>query len=289
MCAKDRAPPGAAIARVAASRASSAAVRSLAAFAACAFTASLAFFGASLAAPAQAAELADTIAAVKPSVVAIATYQKTRSPAAVFFGTGFVVGDGLTIVTNAHVVTPQLDAAKSGMLGVLAGNGDATQFRPATLAALDAEHDLAVLKITGTALPALHIGDSTKVREGQSVAFTGFPLGMALGFHRVTHRAMVSAITPVVQPAMNSRGLDARAIVQLQKSAYGVFQLDGTAYPGNSGSPVFDPATGEVLGIVNLVFVKGLKETAITAPSGITYAIQGQYLRQLLRSKELNQ
>ena len=80
----------------------------------------------------RSADLVQTIEAVKPSVVAIATYQKTRSPAAVFFGTGFAVGDGLTIVTNAHVVAPQADAEKSGALGILAtaatGSGDVPQF-----------------------------------------------------------------------------------------------------------------------------------------------------------------
>jgi hypothetical protein len=40
-----------------------------------------------------------------------------------------------------------------------------------------------------------------------------------------------------------------------------------------------------VLGVINAVFVKGLKETAITAPSGITYAIPVNHVRDLLRKK----
>jgi hypothetical protein len=48
---------------------------------------------------------------------------------------------------------------------------------------------------------------------------------------------------------------------------------------------VYDPATGKVLGVINAVFVKGLKETAITAPSGITYAIPANYVRALLQKK----
>ena len=231
---------------------------------------------------AVAADLVQTIANIKPSVVAIATFQKTRSPAAVFFGTGFAVADGLTVVTNAHVVAPQADSEKSGAIGILAGNGDAAQFRPAVVVAVDAEHDLAILRITGVPLTPLRIGDSGDVREGQALAFTGFPLGMVLGFHRATHRAMVSAITPVVQPAYNPRGLDARAIRQLQRAAYGVLQLDATAYPGNSGSPLYDPASGVVFGVINMVFVKGLKESAISQPSGISYAIPSNYIRELL-------
>jgi serine protease Do len=61
-----------------------------------------------------------------------------------------------------------------------------------------------------------------------------------------------------------------------------VFQLDATAFPGNSGSPLYDPATGEVVGILNMVFVKGTKESALTQPSGISYAIPSNFLIELL-------
>ena len=238
-----------------------------------------------MAVPVAAADLTQTIAAIKPSVVAIATLQKTRSPAAIFFGTGFAVGDGLTIITNAHVVAKPVDAEKLETLGVLVGVEGASEFRPAVVVATDREHDLALLRLSGAPLPVLRIGDSGKVQEGQTLAFTGFPLGMALGLTKVTHRATVSAITPVIKPALSASQLDPKSIVQLQKSAFGVFQLDGTAYPGNSGSPLYDPETGVVYGIVNMVFIKGLKESAISQPSGITYAIQANYIRALIGQK----
>ena len=76
-----------------------------------------------------------------------------------------------------------------------------------------------------------------------------------------------------------------RVLTQLQKSPFLIFQLDGTAYPGNSGSPLYDPDTGVVYGIINSVLVKGLKETAITSPSGITYAIPASHIRDLLDRK----
>jgi S1-C subfamily serine protease len=59
-----------------------------------------------------------------------------------------------------------------------------------------------------------------------------------------------------------------------------VFALDAIAYPGNSGSPVWHPDTGEVLGVVNSVYVKGAKEAALTAPSGISYAIPVKYVQR---------
>jgi S1-C subfamily serine protease len=108
---------------------------------------------------------------------------------------------------------------------------------------------------------------------------------MVLGLHHATNRATLSAITPIIMPSLNSGKLDARAIVALSRDVFKIFQLDGTAYPGNSGSPVYDPDTGEVLAIINMVFVKGLKETAITAPSGITYAVPARYVEALLQQK----
>lgn len=243
------------------------------------------FLGLLIATPLWASNFVQTIESAKPSIVGIGTLQKTRNPPVNFMGTGFAVGDGLSIITNAHVIPDVTDSEKKEILGIITGKGEATEFRTAVLVAIDQEHDIAHLKITGSPLPAMRIGDSGAVNEGQSMAFTGFPIGMILGFHHVTHRGMISSITPVVRPALNSRKLEAKMIAQLQKSPYTVFQLDGTAYPGSSGSPLYDPETGVVYGIINMVFVKGLKETALSQPSGITYAIPSNHIYNLLQQK----
>ena len=233
------------------------------------------------------AGLPDTIARIKPSVVGVGTLQRTRSPSIVFSGTGMVLGDGLDVVTNAHVVPALLDTEHMEQLGIVLGGPDNTlRFRPATLVSLDREHDLAHLRLSGAPLPALVLADSDQVREGTALALTGYPLGMVLGLHAVTHRALLSAITPVVIPSPSTRQLDVHALMQLQKAPFDIFQLDGTAYPGNSGSPLYDPDTGAVVGIINMVLVKSLKETAISSPSGISYAIPANYIRQLLQKKE---
>jgi S1-C subfamily serine protease len=246
----------------------------------------LACAGAGAASPARADGLARTIAQVKPAIVGVGSFLKTRSPSVVFSGTGFAVGDGLSIITNAHVVPANLDTAQMETLGVVVGAGQDFSFRPARLVALDRGHDLAHLRLVGgPPLPALALGDSRAALEGQALAFTGFPLGMVLGLNHVTHRATLSAVTPIVMPSMNSRRLDARAIAQLQRDPLKIFQLDGTAYPGNSGSPVYDPESGAVLGVINMVFVKGLKENAISSPSGISYAVPVQYVQDLLQQK----
>lgn len=234
---------------------------------------------------ASGADLTAVIPNVKRSVVGIGTFERTRSPSIVFFGTGFVVGDGLSVITNAHVVPDTLDDGHLEQIGIVTGEGDMVRFRPAQLLARDKEHDLAHLRLSGPPLPALALGDSDAVAEGQAMAFTGYPLGMVLGLHAATHRATLAAITPVVMPSLNSRKLDIRQLAQLQRTSFDIFQLDGTAYPGNSGSPVYDPASGQVWGVINAVFVKGLKENAISSPSGITYAIPAKYVKNLMQQK----
>ncbi|MGK5010850.1 S1 family peptidase [Janthinobacterium sp. MDB2-8] len=226
--------------------------------------------------------LTQVIARIKPSIVGVGSLQKTRTPPLNFIGTGFVAGDGLSVLTCAHVIQKLLDANPDEVIGILTGQGETAQFRQAKVQVLDTEHDLALLRLAGAPLPALALGDAATVREGQAMAFTGFPLGALLGLHHVTHRATVSSLTPVVTPSDNAQRLDPRRLAQLKKTPYIVFQLDATAYPGSSGSPLFDPETGLVYGIVNMVYVKGLKEAAISAPSGITYAIPGSHMQAIM-------
>lgn len=228
------------------------------------------------------ADLPDTLERIKPGIVAVGTLQATRQPPAVLLGTGFVVADGRHIITNAHVLPERLDAERRESLVVFSGSGAQGTARPATRLLVDDRHDLALLRIGGEPLPALRLAGTDRVREGQEVAFTGFPIGMVLGMYPATHRGIVAAISPVVLPAHHSGQLDA-AQVQRLRNRFDVYQLDATAYPGNSGSPLFDPRTGEVLGIINQVFVKAGKENLLRDPSGITYAIPVRHARELLR------
>ena len=234
--------------------------------------------------PAGAQQVPATIERVKASVVGVGTFQQTRTPPFRFLGTGFAVGNGSTIVTNAHVLPQKLDGDQGETIAVIApGQGREMQLRRATRGADDPAHDLALLNLPGPALPALAIRDSEGVREGESVLFTGYPIGAVLGPYPATHRGMIAAITPIAIPAAHSSQLKPDLVRRLASGPFPVFQLDATAYPGNSGSPVYDPATGEVIGVVNMVFVKGTKESALERPSGITYAIPSRYLIELLK------
>ncbi|MGD8629977.1 MAG: serine protease, partial [Gammaproteobacteria bacterium] len=218
------------------------------------------------------ADLPDTIARVNPSIVGIGTVQKTRRPPAKLVGTGFVVGDGRHVITNAHVVPKEIDTARLEYLAVFSGKGNNPLVHQSVQIKVDEAHDLALLRFEGKPLPALSLGQSSQVREGEEYAFTGFPLGVIFGLYPVTHRGIVSSITPIALQANAASQLDPAQIRRL-RSPYDVFQLDATAYPGNSGSPLYHPETGAVIGIVNMVFVKEGRENVLAKPSGISYAI----------------
>lgn len=83
-------------------------------------------------------------------------------------------------------------------------------------------------------------------------------------------------------PAANAAQLDPRVIRQQKHGAFDIFQLDAAAHPGNSGSPMFDPATGIVLGVINVTMARNTKESALAQPTGITFAIPVRHLKVLM-------
>lgn len=235
------------------------------------------------------ADMVSTIAKVKPSVVIVGTFKNTNSPRFALKGTGFVVangnqGVGNLVITNAHVL--QLPAEENPgtvlVIQIKVGQNE-LQMRPAVVLEVDKLHDLALLRFEGPAFPALNVRDSSMVQEGQAIAFMGFPIGAALGFSPVTHRGMISSIAASALPTPTAQQLNEKTIRGLRSGSFNIFQLDGTAYPGNSGGPLFDPETGDVLGVLNMVFIKGTRESALTNPSGISFAIPSAFVLQLLQ------
>lgn len=232
--------------------------------------------------PAGAA-LPETIERIKPSLVVVGIFNKLKSPNFTMRGTGFAVGDGRLIATNAHVV-PDISGGgpDQDQLAILGRFGSQLRVVPVRLVARDAAHDLALLRFDGPVLPPVTLGDSDAVREGQAIAFSGFPIGSVLGFSPVTHRGIVSSITPISVPGNNASQLKNSSIRSLRSGAFPIFQLDATAYPGNSGGPLFDAESGEVIGILNMVYIKATKESVLEKPSGISYAIPVRHLKELV-------
>lgn len=234
------------------------------------------------------AGLVETVAATRPSVVAVGTYAETDAPRFGFRGTGFVVGDGTLLVTNHHVL-PSAEAQDQGpaqrSLAILVPNpGGEPVLRRAKLAHSDRNHDLALLRIEGSPLPALTLGPPELAPQGTSIALIGFPIGGVFGFAPVVHRGIVAAISRVALPASGARQLNPATVARLREGPFEIYQLDATAYPGNSGGPLIEAESGRVIGVINMVLVRSTRESALTNPTGITYAIPVRRVLELLRS-----
>ncbi len=232
-------------------------------------------------------DLPALVARSKASVLPVGSFNPTDSPRFGFRGSGFVVSDGgLTsrlVVTNFHVLPEGAEAAGSARVAVWVGAIESPPWRLARVVAADRFRDLALLEVDGPALPALPMAAADSAKEGQAIALLGFPIGSALGYSVVTHRGIVSSITAAALPAANARHLDPRAVSRLREGNFTLLQLDATAYPGNSGGPVLDADSGQVLGVVSMVLVKAGRESALSSPTGISYAVPGAAVLALLR------
>mgnify|MGYP001409379923 CR=1 FL=1 len=237
----------------------------------------------------SAADLVEVIARAKPSVVIVGTFNPTDSPRFTLKGTGFIVADGNHVVTNAHVLTDGADAEPGGpgtrqVVQVWRGPRQ-WEMRNATVATVDRGHDLAVLRFDGPPAPTLPLAPPGGIREGQSIAFIGFPIGGVLGYSHVTHRGIISSITAAALPAPQARQLTDRAVRSLADGPIEIYQLDAVAYPGNSGGPVLNVDTGDVVGVISMVLIKGTRESALSSPTGLTYAIPVRYVHEAIERR----
>jgi serine protease Do len=223
------------------------------------------------------------VAKVKPSVVGVGLYDALGVQTHQLQGTGFVFGDGTLVATNYHVIDKELDPQKVQYHIVFTGTGRNPKIAKVEIIARDRDHDLAILKLPSPLTP-LKLASPNYAEDGTEVLLTGFPIGAVLGLYPATHRGIIAATTPDVIPTQHSSQLSMNILDRLEKQ-FMIYQLDITAYPGNSGSPLYDAESGEVVGILNKVFVKESKETVLEKPSGISYAIPVKYLIELARKK----
>ncbi len=230
------------------------------------------------------ADLPELVAEKRTGVVGVGTYEALRAPQNELSGTGFVVGNGTLVITNHHVAEPTSGAADPAQLVVFMGRGKEAEVRPARIVAQDRFHDLALLRMEGPPGTPLRFDADQAVREGQAIAVIGFPIGIVLGLYPSTNAGIVSSVSPIAIPQSSTQSLSAAQIRRLREP-FEVYQLDLIAYPGNSGSPVFDVTTGHIIGVVNSVLAREAKEGLLKNPSAITYAIPVRHVEALLREQ----
>jgi len=139
-------------------------------------------------------------------------------------GSGFIVSSDGYILTNAHVVR--------GADEVVVKLIDKRKFTAKVVGA-DTRTDVAVIKITASNLPAVKLGDPTRLRVGEAVAAIGSPFG----FENSVTAGIVSA---------KGRSLPSESYVPY-------IQTDVPINPGNSGGPLFN-MKGEVVGINSQIY-----------------------------------
>ena len=167
-------------------------------------------------------------------------------------GSGVIISPDGYIVTNNHVV--------EGAVDIVVTTTDRRIFH-AKLVGADPLTDLAVVKINASNLPSVSLGDSTKLRPGETVLAFGNPLG----FRFTVTRGIVSALN---RP--NTVSADRRSPGRF-------IQTDAAINPGNSGGPLVN-AHGEVIGINTFL----VSETG--GFSGMGFAIPSQIVQPTVES-----
>ena len=214
--------------------------------------------GVQLAASTDSLDLTDVVARATQSVVTITSQAVSRSRFSPFgvpstgVGSGVVVtADGL-ILTNSHVVEG------ADELTVTTADG---QELSATVVETDPTHDIAVIRATGGTLTPASLGDSSKIKVGQTALAIGSPLGE---FTETVTRGIVSALDRSITVGNEQTG---RA-----EDLSGLIQTDAAINPGNSGGALINEL-GEVIGM----------NTAVAGRAeGIGFAIPINSARQMI-------
>ena len=178
-------------------------------------------------------------------------YQTTSAAS----GSGFILTADGYIVTNYHVVE---DA--SSIKVTTYDNSSYT----AKLVGYDENNDLAVLKIEAKGLQTVVLGDSDKLRVGDSVVAIGNPLG-ELTFS-LTHGAV---------SALNRK-------ITISNNAMTLIQTDCAINSGNSGGALFN-AYGEVIGITNAKY-SGSGSSGTASIDNVGFAIPINSVATLIKS-----
>jgi len=198
--------------------------------------------------PATAQDFAAVYQAVAPAVVEIAIVRGGR-PASL--GSGVVVDQGWTIITNNHVV-PQNDVT------VVLADGTA---RPGTVSGRQPAMDLAVVRMKNPPpdLTVAQLGDLSSLEVGQPVAAIGAPFGL--------RGTLTTGVISGLNRTFAGNGDYPRIT--------GLIQTDAAINPGNSGGPLID-AQGRVVGITTAI------ESPVRGFVGVGFAVPIQDVRRAL-------
>lgn len=199
------------------------------------------------------------------SVVAIGVNQRVINPFDPFaspknrqstIGTGFVVSEKGVIVTNRHVVS-DLNTKYT----VISKDGKKYEI---TKIYRDPNLDLALVQVSGLDLKQLDLGDSSKLKVGQ----TAVAIGNALGrFDNTVTTGVVSGLGRAVAAGDPFSG-ETELLDNL-------IQTDAAINPGNSGGPLLN-SSAEVIG-VNVATTEGAQNIGFAIPINSVRALVDEF------------
>lgn len=199
-----------------------------------------------------------------------------------FVGTGFLCHSKGYILTCAHsinltdklAIIPPQPLNEFNQLTL-----DRVQTINVTVAQHNSKNDVALLKIvipTPLAVPPNILGNENISPIGSSVCYLGFPFGQS-GLH--TLKVSQSIISSKVKSQNGTKQ----------------FQLDAMVHEGNSGGPLIDLQSGQIIGIISGRFsptgnggsIK-IGNHSLGTESSISYATSINYGIELMKSEGLS-
>src|SRR5450756_1917888 len=179
----------------------------------------------------QAIENAVKIAS--PAVVQINITSVSQNPFGFSSGTQEGLGSGFIITSDGYVLTNNHVVENATKITVMLKDG--REFS-GQVVGTDATSDIAVVKISGTNLPPVELGDSSALTVGQKVIAIGNPYGLS----QTVTTGVISALERNVQASAT-------------ETLVGVVQTDAAINPGNSGGPLVD-LSGRVVGMNTMIY-----------------------------------
>ena len=204
-------------------------------------------------------------------------------------GSGFLFSAYGHVLTCAHVVrvepgTATIDGVRTTLKPILRRievllpaddeGGPPRIPYEATVVAADEELDLAVLSISSTGTPFLHLGDSDAADSGDAVEAIGYPFGRRLEIARPSAGEFTAPTASISRGNVSASRLNAQGERRF-------LQTTAALNAGNSGGPILD-ADGFVLGIANSIF------TARNAPTGVGFAVPVNLVKRFLEAHSLD-
>jgi S1-C subfamily serine protease len=201
---------------------------------------------------------------VSPGVVSILIFSE-NSPFPAGSGSGFVIDHEGHIVTNFHVV------AEADEIQVAFTSGIKTR---GEVIGTDTDSDLAVVKVDLPAedLTPVPLGDSDRLRVGQTVVAIGNPFGL--------NSTMTTGIISSIGRTLDSLNQSSTG----QAFAAGdIIQTDAAINPGNSGGPLLN-LNGEVIGVNRAIRTFAVNEDLDPVNSGIGFAVSVNIVKRVVPS-----